>query len=377
MNKKKILYFISEDSFFCSHRLPLAVAAVKKGYNVSLVTKVSTYGEYIKKQGINLIHFDINRSSINLFRCLKSIKKLVKIYKQEKPDLVHHVAIKNIIIGSISAYLSGVKHVVNAITGMGYIYISKKKKVRILRFIINICFKILLNKKNTKVIMQNKDDLCFLSNSGIVKNDQMVLIRGAGVDTNEFLYQEDIHNEYPIIIFPSRLLLDKGINEFIAAANILKKEGIKARFVLVGYIDHYNHSSISEDILKEYIESGDIEWWGNTLDMANVFTYANIVCLPSYREGLPKVLLEAASCGLPIVTTDTVGCREVVIDGKNGFLVPVYSKDALAHALKKLILDADLRKKMGLNGRNLVIKEFTIEKVVSETLLLYRECLQI
>ena len=349
MNKKKILYFISEDSFFCSHRLPLAVAAVKKGYNVSLVTKVSTYGEYIKKQGINLIHFDINRSSINLFRCLKSIKKLVKIYKQEKPDLVHHVAIKNIIIGSISAYLSGVKHVVNAITGMGYIYISKKKKVRILRFIINICFKILLNKKNTKVIMQNKDDLCFLSNSGIVKNDQMVLIRGAGVDTNEFLYQEDIHNEYPIIIFPSRLLLDKGINEFIAAANILKKEGIKARFVLVGYIDHYNHSSISEDILKEYIESGDIEWWGNTLDMANVFTYANIVCLPSYREGLPKVLLEAASCGLPIVTTDTVGCREVVIDGKNGFLVPVYSKDALAHALKKLILDADLRKKMGLN----------------------------
>jgi glycosyltransferase involved in cell wall biosynthesis len=281
------------------------------------------------------------------------------------------VAIKPILYGAIAARLAGVKHVVNAITGMGYIFSSRQLKARILRPFINTAFKILLNGKNSKLIMQNDDDRMTLIRSKIVDEGKTVLIRGAGVDMSEYSYSAEPTDRPPLIVLPARLLKDKGVVEFVAAAKMLKERGVSARFALVGDSDYQNHAAVAESDLKAWVETGIVEWWGRKDNMPEVLAGSHIVCLPSYREGLPKALLEAASCGRPVVTTDTVGCREVVVDGVNGFLVPLRSTNELADALENLIKDPDLRLQMGSRGREMVLEEFTIEKVVSETLAVY------
>lgn len=372
MNKRKLIYFITEDWVFCTHRLPLAVAAREEGYDVAVVTNVSVHADQIQQAGIRLIPYDLKRGSVNPFQAIALIRKLASIYKQEKPDLVHHVAIKPILYGAIAARLAGVKQVVNAITGMGYIFTSDQLKARVLRPFINLAFKYLLNGKHSKLIMQNDDDRMTLIRSKIVDEEKTVLIRGAGVDTSEYAFSEEPTNQPPLIVLPARLLKDKGVVEFVAAAKILKERGVSARFALVGDSDYQNHAAVSEPELKTWVESRVVEWWGRKNNMPEVLANCHIVCLPSYREGLPKALLEGASCGRPIVTTDTVGCREVVVDGANGFLVPLYSTKELAGALQELIKDPDLRLQMGSRGREMVLEEFTIERVVSETLAVYR-----
>ncbi|MDB4734237.1 glycosyltransferase family 4 protein [Akkermansiaceae bacterium] len=372
INKQKLLYFVTEDWVFCTHRLPLAVAAREAGYDVAVVTNVSVHADQIQQAGIRLIPYDLKRGSVNPFQAIALIRKLASIYKQEKPDLVHHVAIKPILYGAIAARLAGVKQVVNAITGMGYIFTSDQLKARVLRPFINLAFKYLLNGKHSKLIMQNDDDRMTLIRSNIVDEEKTVLIRGAGVDTSEYSYSAGPTNQPPLIVLPARLLKDKGVVEFVGAAKLLKERGVSARFALVGDSDYQNHAAVSEPELKAWVESGILEWWGRKKDMPEVLESCHIVCLPSYREGLPKALLEGASCGRPIVTTDTVGCREVVVDGENGFLVPLYSTKELAGALQELIKDPDLRLQMGKRGREMVLEEFTIEKVVFETLAVYR-----
>ena len=371
MKKQKLLFFITEDWVFCTHRLPLAVAARDAGYDVALVTNVSSHSKRIEDAGIKLISFDLDRGSMNPFTALAVIFKLAKIYRREKPDLVHQVAIKPVLYGSIAARLAGVKHGVNAITGMGYIFTSNHWKARLLRPFINTAFKFLLNGRNSKLIMQNQDDLSMLVDRKIVAPQRTSLIRGAGVNTNEFAYTPEPVTESPLIILPARMLKDKGVCEFVTAAEILRKRGINARFALVGDADSHNHASISMEQLNAWVAEGNVEWWDRRSDMPEILANSHIVCLPSYREGLPKALLEAASCGRPIVTTDTIGCREVVREGVNGFLVPLYSTIELADALQRLIENPELRKEMGLRGREIAEQEFAIEKVVLETLAVY------
>jgi glycosyltransferase involved in cell wall biosynthesis len=308
---------------------------------------------------------------VNPLKAVGLIFRLAKIYRQEKPDIVHHVAIKPILYGSIAARLAGVPHVVNALTGMGYIFTSKHIKARLLRPFINLSFKTLLNSKHAKLIMQNDEDRRALINSGIVNEERTVLIRGAGVNTTEYAYIPEPLESPPLIALPARMLKDKGVAEFVAAAEILKKRGVNARFVLVGDADYQNHAAVSEVELKGWVDSGVVEWWGRKENMPEVLASANVICLPSYREGLPKALLEAASCGRAIVTTDTVGCREVVNEGENGFVVPVHSTVELADALLKLIESPPLRQQMGLKGRKMVMREFAVEKVIAETLYVY------
>lgn len=373
MNKERLLFFVTEDWVFCTHRLPLAVAALHAGYDVVLVTNVSLHAERIEGKGIKLVHFNLDRGSMNPLKAVALIFKLAKIYRDEKPDLVHHVAIKPVLFGSIAARMAGVRNVVNAITGMGYIFTSKQWKARLLRPFINIAFRFSLNGKDSRLIMQNSDDLTSLLDSGIVSCERASLIRGAGVDANEFAFVPESEGEIPLIVLPARMLRDKGVVEFVTAAEILKERGVEARFALVGDADADNHAAVPVGDLEKWVESGIIEWWGRKEDMPEVLAKSHIVCLPSYREGLPKALLEAASSGRPIVTTDTIGCREVVRDGENGFLVPLYSTKELADALQKLIEDPVLRLRMGKCGREMVLEEFTIEKVVSETLAVYGE----
>lgn len=375
MHKPKLLFFITEDWVFCTHRLPLAVSALEAGFDVTLVTNVNAHAETIRNAGIKLIPLNLDRGSMNPLKGLSEVTRLVAIYRQEKPDIVHHVAIKPIIFGSIAARLAGVGNVVNALTGMGYIFTSDHLKTRLMRPLVNISFRVLLNGRRSRLIMQNQDDSAMLVNAGIVCASRTRLIRGAGVDTKEFYYSHEPSTQPPVVVFPARMLKDKGVVEFVTAAKTLKNRGVGGRFILVGDTDAHNHAAIGADQLKMWEEEGCVEWWGRRNDMPEVLASAHIVCLPSYREGLPKALLEAASSGRPIVTTDTIGCREVVRHGENGFLVPLRSTVELADALEKLIQDAELRRKMGLRGREIVEAEFSVEKVIKETLAVYAELL--
>jgi glycosyltransferase involved in cell wall biosynthesis len=371
---KTIVYFVSEDWYFCSHRLSIARKALAEGFKVVVVTRVSKHRDVIKSEGFELAPIEIKRGSFNLFLEFKTLITIYLYYKKYKPDIVHHVAIKPVIYGTLVARLIGSIKVVNAMAGLGFIFISNKKRVKLLRFFVHQLFRFLFNNKNSQLILQNKDDLGYFLKNKLVNNDNVTIVRGSGVDIKKFI-PADESTGVPIVMLASRMLWDKGVGEFVNAAKILKQKGIRVRFVLVGDSDPENPASISNTQLSEWHELGIVEWWGERGNMHEMLTQAHIVCLPSYREGLPKVLLEAASCGRPIIATDVPGCREIVRDGENGILVPLKDPDLLASAIKELINNPEKRKSMGKNGRRLVEREFSEGIVVSQTLKVYQELL--
>ncbi|MFA5181824.1 MAG: glycosyltransferase family 4 protein [Syntrophales bacterium] len=369
--RPKIIYLVTEDWAFLSHRLPLAIAARDAGYDVIIATHVTDCGERIKSEGFKLIPIGLRRANRNPFREIASILGIINIYRAEQPDIVHHVALKPVLYGSLAAWIVKKAFVTNALIGLGFIFISDEWYVRILRVIIGVALSFALNGKHSKLILQNPDDIKLLLKSNIVKRDKIVLIKGSGVDANKFRPSPECPGELMIVLV-SRMLWDKGIGEFVSAARILKQEGTNVRFVLVGKTDPDNPASIPTSTLTSWNDEGIIEWWGYREDIPSIIEKSHVVCLPSYREGLPKALIEAAACGRPIVTTDTPGCREIVQDGINGFLVPLRDDKALAAALHRLIRDPKLRNEMGKKGRELVLNEYTVDKVVEETLALYR-----
>lgn len=375
MSRPKLLYFIAEDWYFCSHRLPLALAAQDAGYDVAVVTRVNEHGGAIRRAGLRLIPFNFSRQSMNLLSELTVLVRLIVLYRKEKPDLVHHVAMKPVLYGSLAARFSGVPHVVNALAGMGYVFSSDQPTARLLRPAIGKAFKVLLSSGRSRLILQNKDDCAMFVRKRFINGERIRLIRGSGVDTAVFSPTPELAG-IPLVMLASRMLWDKGIKEFVEAARQIKTRGIVARFVLVGDTDPHNPSAIPNEQLIAWQEEEVIGWWGRRDDMPAVLAQAHIVCLPSYREGLPKVLLEAASCGRPIVATDTPGCREVVRNGENGLLVPVRSTVELADAIQNMIENPELRQKMGARGREIVVSEFAIEKVISETMTVYKELLK-
>jgi len=371
----KILFFISEDWYFCSHRLPIARAARDAGFEVAVACRVREDGEVITREGFRLIPIPFRRGNINPFQDIASLATLVRIYGTECPDIVHHVAMKPVVFGSLAARMTGIPFQVNALAGLGYIFSSTDVRAKLLKPFIVTAFRALLNHGSCKVILQNPNDIETLTGTGVLSRDKIALIRGSGVNLDVFHPTLEPPGK-PIVILASRMLRDKGVVEFVETARLLLHEGSSARFALVGDADPDNPSSLSVSQLREWHDSGFVEWWGYRKDMPQVFAQSHIVCLPSYREGLPKVLIEAAACGRPIVATDVPGCREIVRQDENGILVPVRKADALARALKKLIDDPGLRQKMGERGRTIAEKEFSEEKIVLETLSVYRELLQ-
>jgi glycosyltransferase involved in cell wall biosynthesis len=370
-NGKTIVYFVTEDWYFCSHRLQLAIAAKEAGYSVYVITRVNSHGAEIETAGLNLVPVTLSRRSKNPIVEAIFIRKLIRIYKDICPDIVHHVAIKPVIYGSIAARLAGIQNVVNAMAGLGFLFSSGQPTARLFRPAINFLFGLLLNNNRTTVILQNPDDVDVLCGSGTIHRRRVRLIRGSGVDTDVYGYEAE-SNEVPIVLLASRLLWDKGVGEFVAAARTIRRSGIDARFVLAGDNDDENPGSISTAQLKEWNDEGAVECWGHCTNMPNIFAGIHIVCLPTaYGEGVPKVLIEAASCGRPIVATDAPGCREIVIDGKNGILVPVNDTEALSTAIRKLLHSPLLRKSMGEFGRQLVEAQFSLERVNRETLAVY------
>lgn len=372
--RPKILFLITEDWAFCSHRMPIAIAAKKAGFDVVLATRVQAHAEEITTEGIRLIPIQLRRKNKNPWIELKAILEIVKLYKQEQPDLVHHVALKPVIYGSIAARIVNTPAIVNALAGMGHLFISDAWGIRILRLLVKIAFRILLNNAGSRVILQNKDDRKILLESGVLALDSITLIRGSGVDMQVYTPNPEPDGTV-IVMMASRMLWDKGVGEFIEAAHLLKQRGVRARFVLVGNTDPDNPTSLTPSQLEALRLNEVVEWWGYRKDMPKTLSEAHIVCLPSYREGLPKVLIEAAAVGRPIITTDVPGCREVVRNGENGFLVPARNPSALADAIYKLIESPDIRRRMGCRGRNIAEAEFSVEKVTSETIAIYEELL--
>jgi len=373
--KKKLLYLVTEDWFFCSHFIERAVAAREAGYDVVVMTHLGKHADIIRARGLRLIPFDLDRGSTSPLQELATLRQIIKVYRQERPDIVHQVALKPVLYGSVAAKVAGVKRVVNAPVGMGYIFISSTLKARLLRLPVKAWLRLFLSPRGGRVIFENSDDLKALVAGRYVRAAQAVLIRGAGIDLQSFTPRPEPEGE-PVVILTARMLLDKGVGEFVEAARLIKATGVKARFLLVGAPDPLNHATIDESVLRQWHEEGVVEWLGHRADIPRLLEQSHIVCLPSYREGLPKSLLEALAASRPVVTTDVQGCREVVADGVNGLLVPVRDSKALARALAALIGDAPRRVAMGQAGRARAEKEFSQERVISETLAVYAELAQ-
>lgn len=376
MSKKplKILFFVSVDWFFCSHFIGRAIALRDAGYEVLIVTSLTQKKEQIEAERLRLIPVPLDRGSLNPFASLLVLYRVYRIYRRERPTLVHHFALKPILFGGIAARLSRVPHTVNSIVGAGYTSTATGVLARCLRPLLRNSLRMLLNPAGSKVIFENPDDLAECVEAKQVKPDAAVLIRGAGVDVERYS-SAAVVLEIPTVILAARLLWDKGIGEFVEAARILHKNGVSARFVIVGDVDLGNRASIDKETLAKWREEGVVELWGFRADMPEVLARASIACLPSYREGLPKSLLEAMAAGLPCVTTDVPGCREAVRHQDNGLLVPVRDAHALAEALKLLILNPELRQRMGMSGRKRAEEEFSSTVVIKQTLALYEQML--
>jgi len=369
--KPRLLYLVTEDWYFCSHRLPLAIAARDSGFDVTVATRVRNHAEPILSAGLRLEPIALDRHSHNPLRELKAAAQIVGIYRRLRPDLAHHVAIKPSLYGSIAARIARTEHVVNAIAGQGYLVSSRDVRARLLRPIVQMAYRLLLNRSGSRLIVQNPDDVEGLTRNRIIDPARVVMVRGSGVDTVQFSPVPEPAGTC-LVLLPGRLLRDKGVIEFVEAARVLKRDGMRARFALVGEPDPGHPAEIDLKAIEQWRDEGTVEYWGWRDDMCAVFQQANLVCLPSYREGLPKALIEAAACARAIVTCDVPGCREVVRDGDNGLLVPPRAVPPLAQALRRLIEDEELRARMGARGRERAVAEFSVDRVIADTLAVYR-----
>ncbi|MFZ5571248.1 MAG: glycosyltransferase [Thermodesulfobacteriota bacterium] len=368
----KILFLITEDWYFWSHRLPIARLAKKAGFDVLVATRVHLHRERIEAEGLKVIPIPLERKSRRIIKEFMDFLEIIKIYRRERPDIVHHVAIKPILYGSWAAWIVNIPVVVNAVAGLGFVFVAQGRRSAWIRGIVKFAYRMAFLPKNTAGIFQNPDDRKLFVDANIVKRSQTVLIRGSGVDIERFRYRRE-SEDAPKVILASRMLWDKGVGEFIEAATTVKRRFPHCRMILVGDPDPENPMSIPDAVLQNLNREGIVEWWGHRDDMPEVFETANIVVLPSYREGLPKVLLEAASCGRAIVAANVPGCREIVRHMVNGLLVPPYDPKALAHAILVLLTDAGLRRKMGARSREIVEREFSDRFVAEQTIKQYTQ----
>lgn len=365
----KLLFVVTEDWYFASHRLALGVAAQQAGFDVVVATRFSEHRKIIEECGLRAVQFEMNRRGLNPFALFREAVSLAAILRREHPDIVHLVALRPVVVGALAARLVGIKGVVSAVTGMGFLF-AAGGRLPWIRGVLQKALPSLLSRGLT--IVQNGDDGRQLQSFGLSES-RLRHIPGAGVDIDRFTPTVGV-NEPIVVMMACRLLWDKGVGEFVEAARMLN--GRNARFVLVGAVDSGNPAAISDSQLQRWVAEGVVEWWGHSKDMAATLSQADIYCLPSsYREGMPKVLLEAMACGKACVTTDAPGCRDAVRNGDNGLLVPIKDAVALAAAIARLIDDPASRGRMGMRGRERAVQEFSQQRVIEATLAVYREVL--
>lgn len=368
MKKKKLLYVVNIPEFFLSHRLSLALLARENNYEVHVATTYSENFEKIKKYGFECHKIFLKRGSMNFIYDVLTFFSILKVLFKLKPNITHLLTAKCNIYGGLAAKFVSVPKVVHAITGLGHIFTDNKSKI--LKKLVLFLYKISINSSSS-IIFQNRDNMNYFVNEKIVSSNQTRLIFGSGVDTNIFKFSKEKISDNPIVLFPSRLIIEKGLLTFIEASKILKDKR-RVRMLIAGDLDRENPSSISKDQLMRAVNLGFVEWNGHIEDMPSLLSDSSIICLPSYYpEGVPKSLIEAASCGRPIITTDTPGCNEIVRDNYNGKLIPIDSPEGLANEITNLIDSKSLRQKYGANGRKLVLEKFSSEIVNNATIQLY------
>ena len=368
----RLLFVVNDLAFLLSHRLAVARAAVDAGYEVHIAAPEDIASEReLAGSGFQLHRLGLHRHRTNPVAEARSFWEIYRTFRRLKPDIVHLVTIKPVLYGGIAARLARVPSVVSAISGLGYIFIGSSPRSRIFRVLVSPLYRFALGHRFQRVILQNDSDRRTVEGLGVNISGKVEMIQGSGVDLE--VYAPVPEPEGPVIVVvPSRLLRDKGIVEFVEAARMLKRQGSPARFVLVGDAPKENPSTIAQDVLETWKAEGVVEFWGYQRDMPEVFGQSHIVVLPSYREGFPKALIEAAACGRPVVTTDVPGCRDAIRAGETGRLVPVRDSAALADAMRGLIEDRQLRLKMGVAGRALAERAFSIEQVTRRHLDIYR-----
>jgi glycosyltransferase involved in cell wall biosynthesis len=366
----KILLFANTDWFLYNFSLPLAQGLRERGDEVVLLSPPGLYSPRLVEMGFRWLSIKLERRSLDPWNEFITVIRLLRLYKRERPDLIHHFTIKCVLYGSMAGRLAGIRSIVNEITGLGYVFMEGERSRSGLRRLVKMLYRLVL--RNTKVIFLNSDDEEFFLQNHLIQTDQAILIEGPGVDTDEFSPQP-IPSGTPLIVLPARMLWDKGVGEFVEAARHLQASLGKeaARFALVGDNDDDNPASIHTSELKEWEKEGVVEWWGWREDMAAVYAQAAIVCLPSYREGLSKTLIEAAACGRPIIASDVPGCREVVHPGENGLLVPARDANVLANAMATLLNDPQRCNEMQRRSRQIAVEQFSVKKVVGERLEAY------
>jgi len=370
----KLLFLTTDDSSFWSHRLTLVRLAKKGGADVVIMTRPGEHCSRLEKDGFRVVTWNISRKSLNPIRELRSFFQVVRVYRDERPDLVHHIALKPIVYGALAARLCGSIPAVNTVTGLGPVFTRTNLLSKVLQGLLIKVLALCFGAANGRVIVQNDDDRDLLLKKRVVNPEKNILIPGFGVNTEQFAPCPEPEGE-SLVILPGRMLWEKGVGEFVEAARELRKRGVAARMVLVGAPDPDNAGCIPERQLREWVETGSVEWWGHQTDMPAVICKSHLVCLPSYREGLPKVLLEAGACGRAIVTTDAPGCSYVVRHGENGLLVPIRDSHALADAIQKLLQDSARRQQMGVVGRKRVATEFSDGRITRQMLDVYAELL--
>ena len=368
----KLYMVVNEDRFFLSHRKDIAIEAVKNGYEVCIICKDTGRKQEVLDLGLPMIELPINPTGSNIFEELKTFRFLLKLYRKDRPDIVHHVGIKNILWGGLAARLTRIKGVVNAVSGLGVLFSGEH--FGLMTRCVMMVMRFSSNRENVKQIFQNSEDRELFVKHGIAKDEQCEFIKGSGVDLTKFVYTPEPDTQPIKVILTARMVKEKGICTLIEAAEMLRSEMEgKVQFLLCGCLSN-NPEGIQEEELRQWCDGSYIQWLGHRNDIMELLMASHIVVLPSYyREGVPRSLIEACAIGRPIVTTLSIGCKDTVDDGKNGFLIMPKDAKSLADKLITLINNPQLRKEMGLQGRKKAEEEFSVVQVVKKHMEIYAQ----
>lgn len=371
MSPPRLLFVVNNPAFFLSHRLPLALAAQREGYDVHVATMDGDSVPRIQSYGLTHHVVPMTRSGKNPLTELRTMLALYGLFRRVRPDVVHLVTIKPVLYGGVAARLARVPGMVSAISGLGFVFVARGARAAFVRAIVTVLYRVALGHPNSRIVFQNQSDRDVLRGLGAVRDRQVVMIRGSGVDLSEFAVTPE--PAPPVVaLMVARLLRDKGVMEYVEAARLLRQQNVEVRMLLAGGVDPGNPASVTEADVRAWRDEGIIEPLGERSDIASLYAAAHIAVLPSYREGLPRSLIEAAACGRAVVTTDVPGCRDAIEPGVTGLLVPSRDAHALAGAIARLVQDPSQRQRLGAAGRMLAEREFDIQDVCDQHLRLYR-----
>lgn len=372
----KIVLFANTEWYLYNFRRSLAMALRDAGHDVLLLSPEGSYGEKLRGLGLRWQPLPMDRRSLNPLREARLLLHLAALFRKERPALVHGFTIKSAVYGSLAARLAGVPARVNAVAGMGFVFISNSAKAHVLRPIVRTLLKFALGGRNARLILQNPDDVAFFEQAGLVDADHVRLIPGSGVDCARFAPDSaKVPADRVRVLLPARLLWDKGLAEYVEAARLLRQRAVPVDLLLAGDPDPGNPAAVPESDVRAWAAEGLLRWLGHVDDMPALFRSVDVVVLPSYREGLPKGLIEAGASGCALVATDVPGCREVVRHEVDGLRVVVKDGAALADAIERLVLDAGLRERLAAAARKTAVERFDERIVIRETLRVYDELL--